>query len=185
VRGKRRNLIMMRSDRPGWHDDPCDPNAQNYFDGMDCTSQNQCDPPLSAFEPDSCSGARTGHKAAVWTVAAAVALFVPVGCGSHSPPSPSPGSQQSGSSSGRPGSSGTSSYYQQGYNSGTSGLARNGYGFNQQFTGATVTEKVHAACADAINNEPNSSSLMDPAAQDAYMDGCRKAFADHPPPKNR
>lgn len=142
------------------------------------------DRPLSAFEPYRSSPPRTGHKALVSTVAAAVALFVPVGCGSHSPSPSSPGSQQSGSSSDQPGSAGTSTFYQQGYGSGMFGLARRGYGFNEQYTGATASEKVHDACSAAINNESNSSSLMDPAAQDAYMDGCRKAFADQPPPKS-
>jgi hypothetical protein len=94
----------------------------------------------------------------------------------HSPSSPSPGSPGSQQSQ--------SPFYQEGYNSGTSGLARKGYGFNMYNTGATVAEMEHQACSDAINNESNLSSIQDadhPANQDDYMNGCLKAFSDHPP----
>ncbi len=93
-----------------------------------------------------------------------------------------PPSSPSSPSSGSPGSPQSQSpFYQEGYSSGTSGLARKGYGDNMSNTGATVAEMEHQACANAINSESNYSSLLEPTAQDSYMDGCLTAFRDHPP----
>jgi Protein of unknown function (DUF2510) len=124
------------------------------------------------------SGARTG----TFVIAMVLGLFaVPwVVRQSQSPVPPGPVTVPSN----QPGNNSGSSYYQEGYNSGTSGLARKGYGDDEYNTGATVAEMEHNACSRAINNEPNLVSIEDsdhPANQDDYMNGCLKAFGDHPP----
>lgn len=109
----------------------------------------------------------------VAVVAAAAAVIA--GCGHGPPQSPSP------SPSHHAGPAVSSPYYQQGYHSGTSGFARNDYGDGEHNTGADVAEMEHDACAGAIDNENNYETLLQPAAQDAYMTGCLNAFGDHPP----
>jgi hypothetical protein len=105
-------------------------------------------------------------------LAAAATLIA--GCGNNATQqsSPNPSSGANGSS-----------YYQEGYSSGTSGLARNDYGVDHANTGATVAEMEHDACSRALHNEHNYglALLPNPSAQDDYMTGCLKAFADHPP----
>lgn len=173
----------------GWYPDPTGKPGQKYWDGQAWSDIPAPDIPATLnadiVEHDE---TRSGNKlaaliiggflliiAAAWFVAYPLGVMAKIHAPSSpsSPSSGSPGSQQS-----------QSPYYQEGYNSGTSGLARKGYGFNMSNTGATVAEMEHQACADAINNESNMASIQDsdhPANQDDYMNGCLKAFGDHPP----
>jgi hypothetical protein len=82
-----------------------------------------------------------------------------------SPSSSSPDSQQSQSPS-----------YQAGYDSGASGLARNTYG--EEFDTSDVAKSEQYACSVAFTGEQIRNASL---TEDDYVQGCLKAFRDHPP----
>ena len=72
--------------------------------------------------------------------------------------------------------------YQEGYNSGTFGLARKGYGDDMYNTGATIAEMSNTMpVAGQSTTSPTRHPCWSRAAKDDYMNGCLKAFGDHPP----
>lgn len=183
----------------GWYPDPNGEPGQKYWDGQawadipapDIPATPESDiagtpkPAQPAVSTKGPSGQRkVGFAIAIVLVVLVVVAINRIGIPfwQHSiyPRFFEKGSSSSSSPSSQSPSSQSPSY-QEGYNSGTFGLARKGYGDDMYNTGATIAEMEHNACSRAINNEPNYSSLLEPAAQDDYMNGCLKAFGDHPP----